>query len=261
MKNIIVFFSGGLSSFSTADYAKTHYPDSNIVLYFTDVMFEDPDLYRFIYEASDKLQLPMLTHSRGLTPPQLMVLQKFMANNRVGTCSKELKMKVASDYLKKGIVPEIESWHNRLYLKDEDFITDATLLFGISFEEMHREGPIRKNWSPFQVEMPLIENIIDNEAVLRKYSLRRPSMYDRQFSHNNCQGRCVKAGKNHFQNLLRKDEKTFFSFMEQEIVISDYIRYSRQCKGKDHMFNDVWEFVTNGTKSAKIQHIIDTNKY
>jgi hypothetical protein len=262
MKNHIIFFSGGNSSFAVADFVKAHHSEDNILLYFTDTLIEDPDLYRFIFETSEKLELPLLVHSRGLTPVQLMVKQKFMANNRVGLCSKELKMKVAADYLTKGIVPEIEKWHNKQYLKNENFITDATLYFGISFEEMHRERAIRENWGKhFEVSMPLIDHIIDNDEVLKKHSIRICDMYLRQFKHNNCSGMCVKAGRAHFHNLLRKDEKNFFKFMEQEIVISDYIRYTRQCKGKDYMFDDVWEFVTTGKKSAKIQHIIDTNKY
>lgn len=266
MKNHIIFFSGGKSSFSVADFVKTNFPDDNILLYFTDTLWEDEDLYRFIYEASDKLELPLLIHSRGITPPQLMVQQKFMANNRVGTCSKELKMKVSANYLKKGIVPEVEKWHNNDYLKANDFISDATLYFGIGFEEMHREGPIKKNWQPFKVVMPLIENIIDNNEILKKYNIRQPRLYDMQFTHNNCKGRCVKAGQGHFKNLLMKDEKTFIELMEQEIVISDYIRYAKQTsirsgKQKDNMFKDVWEFVSTGKKSAKIQHILDTSQY
>lgn len=266
MQNHIIFFSGGKSSFSAADYVKTHFPDDNIVLYFTDTLWEDEDLYRFIYEASDKLELPMLIHSRGITPAQLMVQQKFMANNRVGTCSKELKMKVSSKYLKKGIVPEVEKWHNKHFLKAEDFITGATLYFGIGFEEMHREGPIRANWKPFEVEMPLIENIIDNDAILAKYGIRQPRMYDMQFSHNNCKGRCVKAGQGHFKNLLMKDEKTFIELMEQEIIISEYIRYCKQPaikSGKlpDRMYKDVWEFVSSGRKSEKIINILSNTDY
>ncbi|EWG08873.1 phosphoadenosine phosphosulfate reductase family protein [Cytobacillus firmus] len=266
MQNHIIFFSGGKSSFSAADYVKTHFPDDNIVLYFTDTLWEDEDLYRFIYEASDKLELPMLIHSRGITPAQLMVQQKFMANNRVGTCSKELKMKVSSKYLKKGIVPDVEKWHNKHFLKAEDFITGATLYFGIGFEEMHREGPIRANWKPFEVEMPLIENIIDNDAILAKYGIRQPRMYDMQFSHNNCKGRCVKAGQGHFKNLLMKDEKTFIELMEQEIIISEYIRYCKQPaikSGKlpDHMYKDVWEFVSSGRKSEKIINILSNTDY
>lgn len=261
MTNRLIFFSGGLSSFAVADYVKTHFPKDNILLYFTDTLIEDPDLYRFIHEVSDKLELPLLKHSKGITPAQLMVLKRFMANSRVGICSKELKMKVAADYLKKGIVPEIEQWYNRQFLKNNDFITDATLYFGIAFEEMHREGPIRANWKPFNVNMPLIDHIIDNDEVLKKYSIKKPDMYLKNFTHNNCAGMCVKAGASHFKNLLMKDEKSFSKFMEQEIVISDYIRYRRQCKGKDYMFDDVWDFVSTGKKSAKIQHIIATNKY
>lgn len=216
---------------------------------------------RFIHEASDKLEMPMLIHSKGITPAQLMLKQRFMANSRIGFCSKELKMKVASNYQKKGIIPPIERWYNKQYLKNEDFITDATLYFGIAFEELHREGPIRENWKPFKVEMPLIDHIINNDEVLRKHGIRQPAMYFRGFVHNNCKGVCVKAGKSHFQNLLKKDQNTYYEFMEQEIIISDYIRYTRQCKGKDYMFQDVWEFVTTGKKSTKIQHIIDVNKY
>lgn len=78
MKNRVIFFSGGKSSFSVADYVKTHFPDNNILLYFTDTLIEDPDLYRFIHEACDKLELPLLIHSRGITPAQLMVKQRFM---------------------------------------------------------------------------------------------------------------------------------------------------------------------------------------
>jgi hypothetical protein len=266
MQNHIIFFSGGKSSFSVADYVKTTFPDENIVLYFTDTMWEDEDLYRFIYEASDKLELPMLIHSRGITPPQLMVQQKFMANNRVGTCSKELKMKVSSNFLKKGIVPEVEKWHNRHHLKAEDFISEAFLYFGIGFEEMHREGPIRHNWKPFHVEMPLIEHAIDNDSVLAKYGIRQPRLYDMQFTHNNCKGRCVKAGQGHYKNLLMKDEKTFIELMEQEIIISEYIRYCKQPaiksgKQPDYMYKDVWEFVSTGKKSDKIKNILSNVDY
>jgi hypothetical protein len=54
--------------------------------------------------------------------------------------------------------------------------------------------------------------------------------------------------------------------MEQEIVISDYIRYTKQPhiksgKQKDYMFKDVWKFVSTGEKTPKIKHILDTHKY
>lgn len=266
MKNHIVFFSGGKSSFAVAEYVKRNFKDDNIFLYYTDVNWEDEDLTRFIYEVSDKLELPMLIHSKGITPAQLMVEKKFMANSRVGICSKELKMKVSSDFIRKGIVPEVRKWHNKEFLKNENILENPILYFGISFMEAHREEAIRYNWQPYQVEMPLIDNIIDCDQLLKEYDIRTPRLYLQGFQHNNCKGRCVKAGQGHFKNLLLKDKNTFDELKEQEIVISDYIRYTKQPaikKGlqKDYMYKDVWEFVTTGKKSKKIQHIIDTYHY
>lgn len=135
MRNHIIFFSGGKSSFSVADWVKTNYPSDNIVLYFTDTLWENFDLYRFIDEASDKLQLPMLIHSAGLNPVELMFERKLVFNSMIGDCSKVLKIRVASDFLKKGQRPAIEKWRNKQYLKADDFVTEATLYFGIGFEE------------------------------------------------------------------------------------------------------------------------------
>ena len=125
-------------------------------------------------------------------------------------------MKVARDFLKKSIDPPIVKWRNKEYLRDPDFVTDATLYFGIGFEEMHREGPIRKNWKPFKVEMPMVENVINNDKVLKKYNLKQPILYDLGFSHNNCNGRCVKAGQGHYRNLEQKMPLEFQKLLEQE---------------------------------------------
>lgn len=266
--NHIIMFSGGKSSFAVAHLVKEKYQHTtdNIVLYFTDTLWESADTMRFLFETADKLELPMLIHSRGITPPQLFVQQKFMGNNRVGTCSKELKMKVSMDYLKKGIVPEIEKWHNKHFLKSEDFIENATLYFGIGFMEAHREEPIRFNWQPFKVEMPLIDEVVDNDEILALYNIRQPILYDQNFSHGNCAGRCVKGGLSHYKNLLMKDEKTFQELKEQEIVISEYIRYVKQPqikngKCKDYLYKDVYEFVSTGKKSDKIRNILASSKY
>lgn len=191
MSNHIIFYSGGKSSFAVADYVKNHIaqPNDSVVLYFTDTKWEDEDTYRFIYEGATKLKLPLLVHSRNMTPLELFVEKRFMGNNRVGICSKELKMKVAEDFLKKGIKPEKESWYNQKCLKHNDFVSNATLYFGIGIEELHREEPIKENWKPFKVVMPKVEHTIDNDLVLKKYNIRQPRLYDLNFSHGNCKGR------------------------------------------------------------------------
>ncbi|WP_103108556.1 phosphoadenosine phosphosulfate reductase domain-containing protein [Brevibacillus reuszeri] len=240
MKNHIIFCSGGSASFAVADYVKSEYPEDNIVLYFTDTLWENEDLYRFIKEASDKLELPILTHSLGLNPIELMFEKKLVFNSRIGECSKVLKIKVASDFLKKGIKPPVEEWRNGQYLKQEDFTSDATLYFGIGIEELHREESIVKNWAPFQVEMPLIEKHIDIDAVFRKHDIKKPLLYDLGFSHNNCNGRCVKAGQSHFLNLKMKQPEVFQDLMEKEHYMMIYVSSYRYLMKIESDGRDGW---------------------
>lgn len=252
MNNHIIFFSGGKSSFSVADYVKTHFPDDNIVLYFTDTLWEDEDLYRFIEEACDRLELPMLTHSMGINPMQLMFEQKLVFNSRIGECSKKLKMKVAADFLKKGKIPQIEKWRNKQFLKNEDFTTDATLYFGIGFEEMHRQEPIIKNWKPFKVVMPLIDEIIDNSEILKKYGLKQPRLYDHGFAHNNCKARCVKAGQGHYRQLKKEMPEVYKEILEQEYHMMMYVSSYRFVK--DTPLDEVWGF-TEDVKQEEMNRI------
>lgn len=76
-RNRIIFYSGGKSSFTVAHLVKERYPNDNIVLYFTDTLWEDEDLYRFIFEGADKLELPLLIHSKRQTPIELMYESKI----------------------------------------------------------------------------------------------------------------------------------------------------------------------------------------
>lgn len=47
IKNHIIFFSGGTASFAVAAWVKKKHPNDNILLYFTDTLWESEDLYRF----------------------------------------------------------------------------------------------------------------------------------------------------------------------------------------------------------------------
>lgn len=221
--NRLLFFSGGLSSFAVAHYLKTEYPNDNIILYFTDTKWEDEDLYRFIYDVSDKLELPMLIHSKGIDPVQLMIKQKILFNNRFGQCSLQLKMKTASDFIRKGKVPIKQKWVNKKYLKDENILDNPILYFGISFDEFHRTKAIARNWEPFQVEFPLTKMFFDYDKLLEQYKIDKPRMYLKGFTHNNCKGRCVKAGAGHFKLLFNEDNETFNQIEEIETTLSLFI--------------------------------------
>jgi len=239
MKNRIIFFSGGKGSFGAACYVKEHYPNDNIVLYFTDTQWEDEDLYRFINEVSDKLELPMLTHADGRNPVELMHNQKVVFNSRIGQCSIILKIKVASDFIKKGIEPKITKWRNKQHLKNENFVRGATLYFGIDWTEIHRLEPVKKNWHPHKVEAPLVDNEINVNELLDKYDIKQPRLYDLGFAHNNCKGRCVKAGQGHFSNLKEKLPDTFKEIKEQEFYMQQYVSHYHTIRRlEEHGFDD-----------------------
>lgn len=248
--NRVLFFSGGLSSFAVAHHLKTNYPDDNIVLYFTDTLWEDEDLYRFIDEVSHKLELPMLIHSMLTDPVELMIKQKILFNNRFGQCSLQLKMKVASDYFKKGKMPRHEHWVNKQYLKNESFKEDAILYFGISFDEFHRTKAIKENWKPFDVEFPLTKMFYDYDELLKQYDIEKPKLYLKGFTHNNCKGRCVKAGKSHFRLLYNEDYETFIQLEEIERTLSNFVDTYHQWK-KDESKKEILE---NNTKEMMLWH-------
>jgi hypothetical protein len=232
LKNRIVFFSGGLSSFAVAHHLKKKFPEDNIVLYFTDTKWEDEDLYRFIDEVSDKMQLPLLKHSEGIDPVRLMIKMHALFSNRFGECSKILKMRVAKRFIKKGRKPAFEEWHNKQYLKSEDFRREPILYFGIAFGELHRVAPIKKNWSPFEIDCPLAREFYEYDDLLEEWNIRKPKAYMKGFAHNNCNGRCVKAGAGHYKLLYNEDRATFDEIEHIESMLSLYVAMFHKFKGQ-----------------------------
>ena len=79
----------------------------------------------------------------------------------------------AADFIKRNQKPVIEKWHNKYFLKSEDFLNNLTLTFGIGIGELHRQEPIESNWAPMKVLMPLIDHDINIQEVLQKYNLKK----------------------------------------------------------------------------------------
>lgn len=77
---------------------------------------------------------------------------------------------------------------------------DYQLALGIDWTESHRTENISKNWEKYgyKVEYPLVEDLsYDKNLVfdyLNTHDINIPKLYKLGFSHNNCGGRCFKAG-------------------------------------------------------------------
>jgi hypothetical protein len=256
MNNHLIFFSGGKASFAVAHWVKEKYPEDNVVLYFTDTIWEDDDLYRFLHEVADKLKLPMLIQSMDITPLQLMYEKELVFNSRLGECSRILKQKVSRDFIFKGKSPKREEWYNRELLKNEDFLTDAKLYFGIGVDELHRKDAIEYNWQPYEVIFPLMEEDIDINELLEMYDIDKPRLYLLNFSHNNCAGRCIKGGQGHFVNLLEKDPQAFAELEEAEIVLNSLINEVKPLKLriKEEEDEDIKEMLKDKKEQVKLKY-------
>jgi 3'-phosphoadenosine 5'-phosphosulfate sulfotransferase (PAPS reductase)/FAD synthetase len=190
---VIVAISGGKASAWCAHWALQSYPKENVILYFNDTKWEHEDLYRFLNDLSEYFDHPITYDSDGRNPEELFYDNRALANNRMPFCSRILK----AERLQK-------------FYEDGDI-----LVFGIGADEPHRAVRLvsvysgiaekRKKWP--QLRFPLISEAVTKEQIndfLKEASIEEPLLYRLGFTHNNCSGGCVRAGKKHWKLVYEK---------------------------------------------------------
>lgn len=209
MKHII-FYSGGLGSWMTANKVIQQYGKENIVLLFTDTMIEDEDLYRFLDETSQDFGIPVTRIADGRDVWEVFRDVKFIGNSRIAQCSHILKQKKSKQWIKENFKPD-----------------ECILYLGIDWTEQHRKEAPTKNWFPYPVEFPLCEepyiNKIDIIKDLENRGIEIPRLYKKGFSHNNCGGFCVRAGQGHFITLLREMPERYKYHEEKEQEMREFL--------------------------------------
>lgn len=197
----IVMFSGGVGSWACAKRVVEQNGAADVTLLFTDTKMEDQDLYRFLDEAAANVfrNMPpnIVRLCEGRDPWQVFFAERFLGNSRFDPCSKILKRKMKDRWLKENCDP-----------------SDTIAYVGIDWTEIHRFNDGHGNGlqprgaaAGWRYEAPMTEPpYVDKPEMLRALKaegIRAPRLYELGFSHNNCGGFCVKAGKAHFVNLLR----------------------------------------------------------
>jgi hypothetical protein len=180
----IVTLSGGVASAYVADMVLRDHPDA--IFYFNDVKWEHEDLYRFLSDLENYWQKKITYDNDGRDPEQVFYDQNFLGNNRVPLCSRVLKAERLQKYVTQGDV----------------------VYFGIDASEAHRSIKIRKIYQKLGVitRFPLIDNQIFKPQMftwLERISIEIPELYKLGFTHNNCHGGCVRAGKRQWVHLLK----------------------------------------------------------
>lgn len=192
----VVQFSGGLCSFWAAHRVIEQYGRQNVTLLFADTKMEDEDLYQFIADAEDYLNVRVVSLAEGRTPWELFSHKGMLGNSRFPLCSVILKREVLDAWRKVNTMPETHTFH-----------------LGLDWTEEHRmvgvggKPGMVEVFKPWNVTAPMMSEPIwdkcrmQNEWVALGYKL--PRLYTMGFPHNNCGGFCIKAGHAHFAHLLK----------------------------------------------------------
>ena len=208
MKKHIVTISGGLTSAYVSKLVLEK--EDNVELIFTDTGWEHEDLFRFLSDLEKLFNKPItrLKHKKYNNPEELFNGMGFLGSNRVPNCSRYLKVEVLQNYLK------------------EKYNNECIVYFGIDWSEKHRAERIKFQYDKLGIEtrFPLVELkeffIKDKiEFWLNENNIEIPILYKLGFSHNNCSGGCVRAGKKAWLHLLKNFPEIY---AERERVESEF---------------------------------------
>ena len=259
----VVNFSGGLCSFWAAMRVKERYGTKNLVLLFADTLIEDSDLYEFNREAAQLIGVPITRLSREMTPWQLFRRQGLIGNSHYPICSV---------YLKREPLDEWHATHGR-NLREcrqgafwDDGKRPLIVYLGFDWTEEHRLTAIRREKPQWRWEAPMQEAPIWDkcrmEREARALGLTIPKLYGLGFPHNNCGGRCVRAGISHFvhlQNVLperfeeweREEAEARTDFLSRGIQPLSILKDRRGGSFKNLWLSDLRRRIEDGEKFAK----------
>jgi hypothetical protein len=197
-KMLINSLSGGLASAANAILA--HEAGLPFINVFADTSEEDDDLHRFLYDIEQRLGQSIVRLKDGRDTWDVFVDEEYIGNSRVAPCSRILKTE------------PIMRWAN-LFAAPTD-----PIMIGFSYDEEERQARAAKNWAPRPVRSLIAEQKLSGDAVEKlvcvKYGIKKPRLYAMGFPHNNCRGKCPRAGQGQFGLLLDRSP-TVYAMNEQ----------------------------------------------
>jgi len=212
----IVMFSGGITSWYAAKRVIEREGKENTIALFCDTLIEDIDLYRFLDDAQQNLDIELIRIADGRTPFQVFKDVGFMGNSRIDPCSRVLKRELADKWLAKNYTPET-----------------VIVYVGIDWSEIHRFDRLEKRKLPWIYKAPLCDAPrYDKQQVIEMAQvegLKIPQLYGYGFPHNNCGGFCIRSGQAQFKRLYDSFPDRYIDFENEEQSVFEAI-------GKEHPF-------------------------
>lgn len=251
----VVMYSGGAGSAWVGKYVADKYGWENTILLHTDTKWEDEDNYRFMKDCSNYIGVGITTVQDGRTPEDIFRQDLYFGNFGTAPCSKQLKMyqtfEFVQDLLMQGIKPilyfgidysevrrapriaynykhNVDVFEDGVETRfplvgevDGEPVGGEQLLYGTDYLTSDKMPKMYNNLVYGCLEQ---QNFVKCEAIPKKeiqeeWGVKLPRMYELGFSHANCAGRCIKAGKAHYKTLFNvwKDRYLAQEQMEREI--------------------------------------------
>ena len=213
-------FSGGLCSFWSAWRDVQEVGAENVVLLFADTLVESPELYRFQDETSALLGVPITRITKGITPWELFRQHKMIGNNKYPICSIYLKRELLDAWMVANY--EMNQWQENMLLEK------ASLSLGFDWTEEHRTKAMRAEHPAWEIHAPMQREPIWDKCKMQheaeKLGLTISSAYKLGLPHDNCGGRCVRAGISHWVRLLEIRPDAFAEWEKEEMETAEYLR-------------------------------------
>ncbi len=199
----IVQFSGGAASSYVAKLVAEEHPD-NTILFFHDTKAEHPDAYRFRRQVAEYIGLPITEVSDGRSLWEVIYDEHCIPQERMGFCSRILKIEQAEKYYK------------NLHESGEEFVLYNG--FGITEWSRVQKATIRAELSGHKARSLLCERMIPDYVVKQtirdRWRICLPETY-KHLKHNNCIP-CFKGGKGHFFKVWKYYPEQFAKALQAE---------------------------------------------
>lgn len=208
----IVNFSGGDCSFWAAHRVIQKHGRENVVLLFADTLIEDEDLYSLNRKAEEILGVKITRVCHGMTPWELFRKKGLIGNNRFPICSVYLKREMLDEWMLQNF---------EMISRQQNFVMESAVLYiGFDWTEEHRLADIRREKPGWNIEAPMQWDPIWDKCKMRREAealgLPEQKLYKLGFPHNNCGGRCVRAGISHWVHLYRTLPERYLEWEREE---------------------------------------------
>jgi hypothetical protein len=214
-------FSGGLCSFFATQRIVQEFGTKNAVLLFADTLYEDQSLYDFNRRAEDLLGVQIVRISQGINIWELFRREGLIGHDRFPICSTKLKREPLNEWM--------EAHYELDHRQENMFKPKASVVLGFDFSEWNRVNDFQNAHPNWTLEAPMTEPALWDKCKMIREAERlgftTPQLYDLGFPHNNCGGRCVKAGITHWVHLYRVLPESYLGAEREErdtrIVLRD----------------------------------------